>query len=44
MGLDSAILDPTNKLFYTMLKAVTLIGKEDFCMDYISAFRAGRVE
>ena len=45
MGLDAAIIDPTDKLLYAMLKAVTLIaGKDDFCMDYISAFRAGRVE
>jgi 5-methyltetrahydrofolate--homocysteine methyltransferase len=45
MGLDAAIIDPTDKLLYAMLKAVTLVaGKDDFCMDYISAFRAGRVE
>jgi cobalamin-dependent methionine synthase I len=45
MGLDSAIIDPTDKQLYAMLKAVTLVnGKDDFCVDYISAFRAGRVE
>ena len=45
MGLDSAIIDPTDKLLYAMLKATALItGKDDFCMDYISAFRVGRVE
>jgi hypothetical protein len=28
-----------------MLKAVTLIvGKDDFCMDYIRTFREGRLE
>ncbi|MDP2839684.1 MAG: hypothetical protein Q8O11_06465, partial [Syntrophales bacterium] len=44
-GLDSAIIDPTDKLLYAMMKAVTLIvGKDDFCMDYIRAFRDGRVE
>jgi cobalamin-dependent methionine synthase I len=44
-GLDSAIIDPTDKLIYAMLKAVTLIvGKDDYCMDYIRAFREGRVE
>jgi len=44
-GLDSAIIDPTDKLLYAMLKAVTLVvGKDGFCMDYISAFRAGRLE
>ena len=45
MGLDSAIIDPTDTLLYAMLKAVTLVvGKDDFCMDYIGAFRKGRVE
>ncbi|MDP3096585.1 MAG: dihydropteroate synthase [Syntrophales bacterium] len=45
MGLDSAIIDPTDKHLYAMLKAVTLVvGKDDFCMDYICAFREGRVE
>jgi cobalamin-dependent methionine synthase I len=44
-GLDSAIIDPTDKLLYAMLKAVTLVvGKDDFCMDYIRAFRGGRLE
>lgn len=44
-GLDSAIIDPTDKLLYAMLKAVTLVaGKDDYCMDYIGAFREGRVE
>jgi 5-methyltetrahydrofolate--homocysteine methyltransferase len=44
-GLDSAIIDPTDKLLYAMLKAVTLVvGKDDFCMDYIRAFREGRLE
>jgi cobalamin-dependent methionine synthase I len=45
MGLDSAIIDPTDKQLYAMLKAATLVvGKDDFCMDYICAFREGRVE
>ena len=45
MGLDAAIIDPTDKQLYAMLKAVTLVvGKDDFCMDYICAFREGRVE
>ncbi|MHB8769952.1 MAG: dihydropteroate synthase [Syntrophales bacterium] len=44
-GLDSAIIDPTDKLLYAMLKAATLVvGKDEFCMDYIRAFRAGRLE
>jgi len=45
MGLDAAIIDPTDKQLYAMLKAATLVmGKDDFCMDYICAFREGRVE
>jgi 5-methyltetrahydrofolate corrinoid/iron sulfur protein methyltransferase len=45
MGLDSAIIDPTDKQLYAMLKAATLVvGRDDFCMDYICAFREGRVE
>jgi len=45
MGLDSAIIDPTDKLLYAMLKASTMVaGKDDFCMEYIGAFREGRVE
>lgn len=45
MGLDSAIIDPTDRQLYAMLKAATLVvGKDDFCMDYICAFREGRVE
>ena len=44
-GLDSAIIDPTDKLLYAMLKAATLVvGKDDFCMDYIRAFREGSLE
>jgi cobalamin-dependent methionine synthase I len=45
MGLDSAIIDPTDKQLFAILKAVTLVaGKDDFCMEYICAFREGRLE
>jgi len=45
MGLDAAIIDPTDKQLFAMLKAVTLVaGKDDYCMEYISAFREGRLE
>ena len=45
MGLDSAIIDPTDRQLYAMLKAVTLVaGKDDFCMGYIRTFREGRLE
>lgn len=44
-GLDAAIIDPTDKLLFAMLKAATMVaGKDDYCMDYICAFREGRVE
>ncbi len=44
-GLDSAIMDPTDKPLYAALKTALMIaGRDDFCMDFIQAFRAGRIE
>ena len=44
-GLDSAIIDPTDKSLYGALRAAALVsGHDDFCMTYISDFRAGRLE
>ena len=44
-GLDSAIIDPTDKQLCGALKAATMImGLDDYCMDYISAHREGRLE
>lgn len=44
-GLDSAILDPTDKQLYSALKAAqAVMGRDEFCMDYITAFREGRLE
>ncbi len=44
-GLDSAILDPTDKQLFGALKAALMItGKDEFCMEYITAFREGRLE
>lgn len=44
-GLDSAIMDPTDKLLYGAMKtAVMVSGRDDFCMEFIQAFRAGRIE
>ena len=41
-GLDAAILDPTDKqLLGTLRAALMLIGKDEFCMGYIKAFRKG---
>jgi 5-methyltetrahydrofolate--homocysteine methyltransferase len=44
-GLDSAILDPTDKQLFGALKATLMIaGKDEFCMQYITAFREGGLE
>jgi 5-methyltetrahydrofolate--homocysteine methyltransferase len=44
-GLDSAILDPTDRNLYGALKtAVMVMGKDRFCMNYIAAFKQGRLE
>ena len=44
-GLDSVIADPTDKLLLGALRAALLIaGKDEYCMDYITAFREGRFE
>lgn len=43
--LDSAILDPTDKHLYGALRAaLAVVGKDDFCMRYISDYREGRFE
>jgi cobalamin-dependent methionine synthase I len=43
-GLDSAIIDPTDKQLYGTLKAaLMIIGKDEFCMDYVSAFWGGKI-
>ena len=44
-GLDAAILDPTDKQLLSVLRAaLMLIGKDEFCMEYIKAFRKGLLE
>lgn len=43
-GLDAVILDPTDRKLYGALKtALMVMGRDDFCMDYIAAFRQGRL-
>jgi len=43
-GLDSAILDPSdNKLFGAMKAALAVMGEDEYCLDFIEAWRAGRV-
>ena len=44
-GLDSAIIDPTDKMLYGSLKAAFMVmGKDEFCIEYVSAYREGRLE
>ena len=39
-GLDSALLDPTSaKIRETIAAANTLLGNDEFCLDYISFIR-----
>jgi 5-methyltetrahydrofolate--homocysteine methyltransferase len=42
-GLDSAILDPTNRDMMGLIYATeALLGQDDYCMEYITAYREGR--
>lgn len=41
-GMDSAVLDPTNQDLMGMIYATeALLGKDEMCMEYISAYRQG---
>ncbi len=41
-GLDSAILDPTNRDLMGVIYATeALLGQDEFCMEYIQAYRSG---
>lgn len=43
-GLDSSILDPTDKhLMATIIAAEALLGRDEWCMNYIAAARAGKL-
>ncbi len=43
-GLDAVILDPTDKELFGALKAaLTVVSKDEYCMDYIAAYRNGRL-
>ena len=43
-GLDSAILDPLNRDMMGMIYATeALLGQDDYCMEYISAYREGLI-
>lgn len=44
-GLDSAILDPCDRQLMAIIAAAeALLGRDEFCTDYIRAFREGRLE
>lgn len=44
-GLDGAIVNPLDKnMMANIVAAEALSGKDDFCMNYLKAFRAGRFE
>ena len=43
-GLNAVIMDPTDEEVYGVLRASEVVaGKDDFCMQYIAAFREGRL-
>jgi cobalamin-dependent methionine synthase I len=43
-GLDAAIMDPTEKQIMGVLRAgEALLGEDDFCVNYLTAFREGLV-
>jgi len=43
-GLDAAILDPTDPHLMAVVKAAeALTGRDEFCAEYLNAFRAGKL-
>lgn len=43
-GLDSVLMDPTDQELYASLKSGLLVaGRDDFCMEYITAYREERL-
>lgn len=44
-GLDAVILDPADReLMASLLAAEALLGRDDYCMQFLKAYRAGRLE
>ncbi len=44
-GLDSAIVDPTDRQLMALVRAAgTLLGHDDFCAAYIGDYRSGKLE
>jgi len=43
-GMDSAIMDPLDeKIMAQIIAAEALLGQDEFCMNYLQAHRAGRL-
>ncbi len=43
-GLSAAILDPTDQqLMSTLLAVEMLLGRDEYCGDYIDAYQSGRI-
>ncbi|MDD3656543.1 MAG: methyltetrahydrofolate cobalamin methyltransferase [Atribacterota bacterium] len=43
-GMNAAIIDPTDKRLIAMIKtSLTLLGKDNYCCEYIKAYREGRL-
>jgi 5-methyltetrahydrofolate--homocysteine methyltransferase len=44
-GLDGAIVNPLDKkMMANIIAAETLAGKDNFCMNFLQAYRAGRFD
>jgi 5-methyltetrahydrofolate--homocysteine methyltransferase len=44
-GLDGAIINPLDKnMMANIIAAEALVGRDDFCMNYLKGFRAGRFD
>lgn len=44
-GLDSAIMDPTDsKLMTTVIASCAILGLDEYCLNYISSWRQGKLE
>ena len=44
-GLDAVILDPCDKrIMANLITTTALLGKDEFCMNYLTAFRAGKFD
>ena len=43
-GLDSAIMDPTDRALYeALLAAEVVLGRDRYCLNYTNAYREGRL-